>query len=291
MRLYVTHDGIGKKYGDWTQLGAEFLIPFETRWQHVAVCECKCGQISVVRLSHLKYKKSSGCKLCRGFKARRIIHGMANTREFKIWGGIKKRCLNKYCPAFKNYGGRGIVICDEWKTDFMAFYKHVGPSPSNQHEIDRIDNDGNYEPGNVRWVVRQQNSRNTRRNKTYRYKGKDYILTDLADIAGIDRRTIAARLKSGWSVSDAVEIPKDLYHHGGLRSERWVEANNNKHQRNFRYKEVDYSVCELSLLCGLSVGVIRYRLRNGWSVERAVETPLQWQHKRREANNYSISVD
>jgi len=92
-------------------------------------------------------------------------HGLCYTDEYKIWEGIKKRCKHKEQHRYKNYAGRGIKICDEWKNNFIAFLKYVGPRPSKEHSIDRIDVNGNYEPGNVRWADKFTQARNTRKQK------------------------------------------------------------------------------------------------------------------------------
>ncbi|HFR3796773.1 TPA: hypothetical protein ACHVHO_000712 [Streptococcus suis] len=87
-------------------------------------------------------------------------HGMHGTKEYNTWKGIKKRCYQKSYQHYDRYGGRGIVMCQEWKDDFMAFFKDVGKAPSGEYQLDRIDNNGNYEPNNCRWVTRQENCRN-----------------------------------------------------------------------------------------------------------------------------------
>ena len=87
-------------------------------------------------------------------------HGMHGTKVYNAWKGIKKRCYQKTYQHYDRYGGRGIIMCEEWKNDFMAFYNDVGEAPSDEYQLDRIDNNGNYEPGNCRWVTRQENCRN-----------------------------------------------------------------------------------------------------------------------------------
>ena len=90
------------------------------------------------------------------------MHNASNTPEYRTWAGMKNRCLNPNNPRYKSYGGRGISVCSEWIESFSAFLSHVGLKPSPLHSIDRINNDGNYEPGNVRWATAKEQARNTR---------------------------------------------------------------------------------------------------------------------------------
>lgn len=92
-------------------------------------------------------------------------HGMRYTKVYKCWAHIRDRCNNVNNKAYKYYGGRGISVCDEWNKSFEEFYKHIGDPPSKKHQIDRIDNNGNYEAGNVRWVLPVLNVQNTNANK------------------------------------------------------------------------------------------------------------------------------
>ena len=122
-------------------------------------------------------------------------HGMRKTQEYKAWSEAKQRCHNPKSSKYKWYGARGISVCDEWKNDFEAFFSHVGPKPSEKHELDRIDNDKGYEPGNVHWVTKQDNVRNRRNTVKVVVGGKEMTLDDYAKAAGIPYATAWARLK------------------------------------------------------------------------------------------------
>jgi hypothetical protein len=99
---------------------------------------------------------------CRPARKKRVNHGMCYTPEWGAWAGIKQRCFDPKSVSFDDYGGRGITMAPEWRDDFLAFYEHLGPRPSPAYSVDRIDVDGNYEPGNVRWATRSQQAANKR---------------------------------------------------------------------------------------------------------------------------------
>jgi len=142
-------DLTGKTFNQLTIIErAENTKQGKARW----VCRCTCGKISTIDGANIRngHTKSCGCFAKESLEKNRYRHGMAHTSEYGIWCNILQRCNNPNDKAFKDYGGRGITICDEWKNDFMAFYNHVGKRPSPKHSIDRINNDGNYEPNNVR---------------------------------------------------------------------------------------------------------------------------------------------
>lgn len=168
----------GKKFGEWTviQLADQHNGAF--LWE----CQCSCGQKSLVSMSNLRGKISTKCIKCGREKASEKIttHGRTKTTEYKIWSGMKTRCYNKNNQAYKNYGGRGITICDKWRKSFQAFYDYIGKRPSNKHTIDRINNDRNYEPGNVRWATRHEQANNKRPSKLNKLTGEEakYILNE-----------------------------------------------------------------------------------------------------------------
>jgi hypothetical protein len=118
------------------------------------------------------------------------------------------RCTNPKHPNWKNYGGRGISVCDEWRHSFKAFLAHIGPRPSSEHSLDRYpNNDGNYEPGNVRWATRSQQRRNTRVNHFVEISGMRKTIAEWVEYFQISRNTVQARIKAGWSVERALSTP------------------------------------------------------------------------------------
>ena len=132
-------------------------------------CICVCGTECVKSNGNLRLgvkSCSTKCGVVMSNKAR-AVHGGAHGKEWKAWQAAKQRCFNSNHPNYKHYGGRGITMCAEWVSDFSAFLEHIGLAPLvHRISIDRIDNDGNYEPGNVRWATPYQqvmNRRNTRK--------------------------------------------------------------------------------------------------------------------------------
>lgn len=130
-------------------------------------------------------------------------------KERSIWSGMKRRCYRIVDPAYKYYGARGITVCDRWRNSFAAFYEDMGPRPSPAHSIDRIDNNGNYEPGNCRWaeVLVQANNRSS--SKLIEYKGRKQTAYHWEVELGFDKGLIAQRLKRGWSDLRAVATPPE----------------------------------------------------------------------------------
>lgn len=133
-------------------------------------CQCTCGGTKIVPSKNLRVgdTESCGCLHKAQLRARLTTHGMTPRgvpirSEYSIWASMKDRCLNPRYHKWKDYGGRGISVAPEWLHDFAAFYKHIGPRPSTDYSIDRINNDGDYAPGNVRWATRKQQAANKRK--------------------------------------------------------------------------------------------------------------------------------
>lgn len=126
-------------------------------------CQCECGSSRICKGSYLRRKKIKSCKQCKYALHRKKGHGKKGTSIWVIWMGIKARCLNPNNRAYKNYGGRGIKICNRW-LEFTNFYKDMGDRPEGL-QIDRINNDGPYSKKNCRWVTPKENSNNRRNSR------------------------------------------------------------------------------------------------------------------------------
>lgn len=134
-------------------------------------------------------------------------HGGYGTAEYRSWQAAIKRCCNAQGEDFPDYGGRGIAVCDKWRHSFAAFLADVGPRPSRAYSLDRIDTNGNYEPGNVRWATRTQQNRNKRTNRRVIFNGELLTVSQLVQYCDVSHRTICNRLSAGWPVERAIIKP------------------------------------------------------------------------------------
>lgn len=148
--------------------------------------------------------------------------------EYNIWFGMINRCTNPSIPQWKDWGGRGISVCSQWSgpDGYRQFLKDVGSRPSKGHSIDRINVNGNYEPGNCKWATKEEQNRNKRNNVFLTYAGRTLTVSEWAKETGIDAHTIRGRMvKLGWSVEEALTIkPKEIHRRPGqVRAPVFIE--------------------------------------------------------------------
>ena len=179
---------------------------------HRWLCQCRCGEMTNVSSGNLKTGavKSCGCSTdeTKGGRNPNHKHGLSKTYFHVILNNMIARCYNPLSTHYDYYGGRGIAVCDRWRESIVDFANDVGPRPSPRHSIDRINNDGNYEPGNVRWATVQQQSRNTRHNNVLSYQGREMCLKDWASELGMSQSLLCHRLgKLRWSIERALSTP------------------------------------------------------------------------------------
>ena len=190
-------DLIGQKFGRLTVIERSENKGGRTAWK----CRCDCGNESVVVATNLKRGKVNSCGCLNKEKLHeRSKHGMKGTPIYGVWRNIKNRCLNSNVKKYEDYGGRGIKICDEWIDNFQAFYDYVSKLEHYGEEgytLDRINNNGNYEPNNLRWADKKTQARNKRNNRIVEYNGEKMSLPEAAELSGIDFRTLWARMKRG----------------------------------------------------------------------------------------------
>ncbi len=182
----------GSKYGRWTVLRrANKNQGTAAAW----VVRCVCGTEAEVVGTSLRSGTSTSCKSC-STRDSHTTHGKSRTLLYTTWCAIVKRTTNPKSKAFKNYGGRGIRICDAWRSSFEKFAQDMGAKPVGT-SLERIDNDGPYSPENCVWATRAQQARNKRTNVTITHAGKTLCIADWAELLGIPSPTIYTRIKSG----------------------------------------------------------------------------------------------
>ena len=188
--LRATGDGgesvIRQEFGRLTVIGEGDKLA-----GHPAVkCRCSCGTEKIIQLRHLEANSIRSCGCLR--RELRIKHGLAGTPEYKAWKSLIYRCSLPKDKNWLRYGGRGISVCSKWSESFQAFLDDVGPRPSIKHSIDRIDNNGNYEPGNCRWATRREQQRNKRNNIRINYNGEDRLLVEVIEELALNPNSVRA---------------------------------------------------------------------------------------------------
>lgn len=200
-------DMIGKLFGRLTVLRD---VGCNSRRERMYLCRCECGGTRRVRGTRLRSGVVADCgcsyQVRRHDIARRANwkHGMSRGSTYSSWHAMMGRCTSRANRSWKNYGGRGITVCQRWHS-FLNFVGDLGERPEGT-ELDRIDVNGNYEPGNCRWVTRSANFRNKRNNRTLTVEGKTLTIAEWAERTGIRHNTIAARLRRGCTAAEALQL-------------------------------------------------------------------------------------
>jgi hypothetical protein len=205
---------LGNKFGRWTVVSEATPRKYKSGARRYFSCQCSCGVFRDVEMATLLHGRSlsCGCLKSEMTSERHFVHGenLTNSKLYRTWSNMIQRCENKKNKSYYDYGGRGIRVYSDWTKDggYKKFKEYVitscGLPPSNDHQIDRIDNDAGYNPGNIRWVTRTENARNKRSNRKIRHNGSVQCLSAWADSSGLRRETISKRLKMGWGIKRAL---------------------------------------------------------------------------------------
>lgn len=169
------------------------------------LCKCECGNMIITSKDHLKRGRTRSCGCL--FSETHTKHNIRHTRIYRIWCLMKSRCYSKNSNSYYNYGARGIRICKEWKENPMAFYDWaVANGYKDNLSIDRIDNNGNYEPSNCKWSTKQEQNKNQRRTRLITYKGQKKCLADWEKELGFTKGKLGYRIRNGWPLEKAFEL-------------------------------------------------------------------------------------
>lgn len=182
-----------------------------------SICICSCGENHTAFSHNLRKLNTSQCTACykKTISVRKTTHGQSNyqkstsrqTKEYMTWSHIKSRCLNVNDKRYLDYGGRGICICERWKNSFENFFEDIGIAPTAKHQIDRIDNSGDYEPSNCRWSSIKEQANNKRNNIFLVLNGEEKTASEWSEILNMQSSTIIKRKKSGWTDYDCLTKP------------------------------------------------------------------------------------
>lgn len=248
-------------------------------YRYMAICQCECGSpAKAIRFDSLK----SGIVLSCGCfqRERTTTHGLTSSIHYDRWWNMMDRCYNDRCSAYADYGGRGIKVCAAWH-DIAVFVRELPDGYFEGAEIDRIENDGDYEPGNVRWSTRQGNSSNRRTNRDITHLGRTQTLSAWADEYGMPRTRLWQRIVDfGWDIEKALETPVIEADERMLiaRTARWsghvkpVKAPP-RVDRTVEFGGEQVTIAKLAELTGIDKKLLRKRIfERGWSIDKATQS-------------------
>ncbi len=230
MREFRGIDLTGQRFGRLKVVG--LLAPARAGRHSIWWCRCDCGNIKTSTSYFLRRGgvQSCGCgRLGARYRSTKPClpgvgtHGRHPLRP--TWGSMWQRCANPKCPSYASYGARGIKVCDRWKS-LALFIEDMGPKPTPDHSLDRIDSSGGYEPSNCRWATKREQILNRRNTKFVCFRGESRTLGDWAREFGRCPATVNSRLHRGWSLEAALTTPT-------LRRGSWGNKKGDTHAGGF----------------------------------------------------------
>ena len=231
------------------------------RQMHV-YCKCDCGAVDLVRVNKLTSGSSHMCSIClHGPNNPRRTHNFSGKPEYQIWAAMVQRCHDPNASNHERY--KHVSVCDDWRGPggFTGFFAEVGPRPSDKHSIDRIDNAGNYEPGNVRWATSKQQARNRKNTPMLTIHGETRSVAEWAETAKVSYTAFRKRLKLGWTPEEAVKGERDNKPKHRIR----------KDTPRYEINGVTKTLHEWAALAGVSSSAFRARIEKlKWSPEEAL---------------------
>lgn len=225
------------------------------------LCKCDCGKEFKVVSDRIYKIKSCGCMRNKMIGEGNTKHGGSCSRLYAIWTNMKSRCYSPNNKSYKDYGGRGIEVCDEWRDSFSAFREWAIQTNYDETAmygdctLDRINVDGNYEPDNCRWVSEKVQQNNRRDNNRITFNGETHTLSEWSHITGITQNTLSARLRHGWDIEKTLTMPqKEIVY--------------------LEYQGVRKRLTAWAKELGISRNILGARRRAGWTDKEIIEGVL-----------------
>jgi hypothetical protein len=207
-----TKDLAGQRFGRLLVLG---FIGRNKHGQAMWLCKCDCGEhFATLGASLLRGRTQSCSCLSRDIIIQRNFrHGLSHTPEHIAWTHIIARCENPNEIGYKDYGGRGIAMCERWRQSFKNFLEDMGPKPGPEYSVERIDNEKGYSPKNCKWATPTEQSNNKRNNNFLEYNGERLTMAEWARKIGMAYGTFQMRVKLGWPMEKILTVPIKQYRH------------------------------------------------------------------------------
>lgn len=254
--MKTPYDLSGRRFG---RLSIIKKVPNRKATAATWLCRCDCGNEKIITGPNLRRgaTKSCGCLRRDMMRAARTTHGGSYSPTYNAWSRMKGRCHNPNSDDFPDYGGRGITVCERWRDNYKAFLADMGQCPP-EMSIDRINNDGNYEPSNCRWATATEQANNKRNVPLYEFNGQRLSVAEWSRHTGISTSVLSARLSRGWTIKRALTTPAKkcpprlLEHNGEI-----------------------LPLTEWGRRLGTGPETIAMRIKAGWTVEQAVTKPVR----------------
>ncbi len=267
-------DLTGQKFGKLTAIKLFSVIKGKTKW----LCQCECGNQTIVATDCLKNNntKSCGCLNHQNLIKRNTTHNMGKTRFYDIWTKIKNRCLNKNNKNYNQYGKRGITIHPQWlkfenfRDDMLTNYnEHCKKNGEKNTTIERINNNGNYEPNNCKWATREEQSNNKRNNHLLTFNGQTLTFSQWEHKLNFKHNTLHNRINVyKWSIERALNQPAS----SGIRKDSIL----------ITYNNITLPLTQWCKKLNLSYATISTRIKRlHWNAKKALITPIKFYKKRK----------
>src|SRR5215467_15542474 len=261
-----TQDLTGLPFDRWTVIAFAYYSDGNAYW----TCQCSCPAKTIKdcaasTLTH-RTSKSCGCLRDEMLPLLHRTHGMTKTPEYKAWQQMFVRCYSPKAKSFKDYGARGITVCTQWHGSFETFFADMGPRPTPQHSLERLNNNQGYTPDNCHWVTMKQQGNNRRTNRLMTHNGLTKTLTQWAESTGQSLQGFRQRLLAGMSFEEALTTPVRALTASSLHTTHTLHGET-------------HTIAEWAQQAGMSYTTLYRRLLRGKTLEQALAKPAALQKR------------